>query len=466
MEVKNWVRKVTSSNGEKMMKLREVSIKKVSKIGVIMTLVSVIVISSFIVWNQRQFLNMQVAMDRYTECELATQDITKSLDTLTENARLYVATSDRNYMKLYCEEVEVSRRREHAMKKINKWFENTDAMVYLNSTTTQIDNLKELEIHAIKLAAEANQVDEDLLSDTVKKYRISKAEQSLNREEKMNYANELINGANYRGIRSNIMRMVNNASANIIMSTTSSLDSAKERYHQSFYAVNISVGILLIFLLASSFTTYKLILIPIEKYKENIVNGEELSEAGVSELRTLAKTYNQIYQEKKENESLLRHEAEHDALTGLYNRRSFSKLLHLYEKGKLSFGLALVDIDIFKKINDNYGHEIGDQIIKKVAFLLEENFRSVDFPCRIGGDEFAVLMVETSSEAYKTLEEKIYEINRMLSNPEDGLPPTSLSVGIAFSDSQHPVKNIYKNADDALYDVKEHGRCGCRLYEN
>ena len=234
MEVKNWVRKVTSSNGEKMMKLREVSIKKVSKIGVIMPLVSVIVISSFIVWNQRQFLNMQVAMDRYTECELATQDITKSLDTLTENARLYVATSDRNYMKLYCEEVEVSRRREHAMKKINKWFENTDAMVYLNSTTTQIDNLKELEIHAIKLAAEANQVDEDLLSDTVKKYRISKAEQSLNREEKMNYANELINGANYRGIRSNIMRMVNNASANIIMSTTSSLDSAKERYHQSF----------------------------------------------------------------------------------------------------------------------------------------------------------------------------------------------------------------------------------------
>ena len=103
---------------------------------------------------------------------------------------------------------------------------------------------------------------------------------------------------------------------------------------------------------------------------------------------------------------LIRHKAEHDLLTDLLNRGSFDKLLDLYEKGDAPFALIIVDVDSFKTVNDTYGHTEGDAILKKVSGLLLSAFRSIDYVCLIGGDEFAVIMVEMTSELKYTIQEK------------------------------------------------------------
>ena len=130
----------------------------------------------------------------------------------------------------------------------------------------------------------------------------------------------------------------------------------------------------------------------------------------------------------------------------------------------IHFAMIICDVDSFKTVNDTYGHAVGDEILKKVASLLQKAFRSIDYVCRIGGDEFAVIMVDMTTDLTHTIKEKIDMVNDLLSNPADGLPPVSLSVGVAFSDRQDPGESIFKDADHALYHVKQHGKHGCGFY--
>ena len=107
---------------------------------------------------------------------------------------------------------------------------------------------------------------------------------------------------------------------------------------------------------------------------------------------------------------------------------------------------------------------MGDAILKKVAHLLTVTFRTIDYVCRIGGDEFAVIMVEMTSDLNYTITEKINIINAELSIPKDGMPAISLSVGVALTDRRNPGKSQFTDADRALYYTKEHGKHGCTFY--
>ena len=88
-----------------------------------------------------------------------------------------------------------------------------------------------------------------------------------------------------------------------------------------------------------------------------------------------------------------------DSLTDLLNRGSFDRVLDIYVGGERPFAMILVDVDTFKSVNDTYGHSTGDEILKKVADRLKRAFRTIDYVCRIGGDEFAIIMVEMTSSS-------------------------------------------------------------------
>ena len=157
------------------------------------------------------------------------------------------------------------------------------------------------------------------------------------------------------------------------------------------------------------------------------------------------------------------HEASHDALTGLFNRGAYDLLMESTDKQHMA--LILIDIDDFKGVNDTYGHTVGDRVLKRVADLMRASFRSVDILCRIGGDEFVVVMTRVNSSMSQLVHNKIGRMNDLLQHPTDDLPPVSLSVGVAFSDREKPQGDIFQDADTALYQVKEAGRRGCKIYD-
>ena len=163
------------------------------------------------------------------------------------------------------------------------------------------------------------------------------------------------------------------------------------------------------------------------------------------------------------SEHRLTNKAETDELTGLLNRAGYDRLLEELDLKETI--LLLVDTDKFKGINDRFGHETGDRVLQKIAKSLLANFRQADYVCRIGGDEFAVLMLNIGILDDDRIIDKIRFINRELAaTAVDELPTVSVSVGVARGTGASNWTELFKQADSVLYGVKQDGGRGCRVY--
>lgn len=153
----------------------------------------------------------------------------------------------------------------------------------------------------------------------------------------------------------------------------------------------------------------------------------------------------------------------HDSLTGALNRAGFDELL---EKSDLSrVFLLFLDLDSFKEANDKYGHNIGDLVLVKVVDVIKKHFRDEDYVCRIGGDEFAVVILNSDRYTPKLVEERIAKINEELSQGNDGLPKITVSAGGAFGKDAENAYELSNNADHAMYQIKFNGKNGFTLFE-
>src|ERR1043165_5208320 len=150
-----------------------------------------------------------------------------------------------------------------------------------------------------------------------------------------------------------------------------------------------------------------------------------------------------------------------DHLTGLANRRRFERQLER-EVGRVQrfghpFSLLMIDIDRFKRLNDSFGHDAGDDAIRRISRVLREGTRGIDLAARIGGEEFAVILVETSKEAGIEVAERLRLAIRALKVPSGEQGTASFGVAECPTDAQ-TAAGILKAADVALYEAKRAGR--------
>ncbi|MDH4945309.1 sensor domain-containing diguanylate cyclase [Sulfurimonas sp. C5] len=152
--------------------------------------------------------------------------------------------------------------------------------------------------------------------------------------------------------------------------------------------------------------------------------------------------------------------ATHDYLTKIYNRQMFDDIykreFNTFVRYKTPLSLILFDIDDFKKINDEYGHDVGDKVLRKLVKIVEKNVRESDIFARWGGEEFVILMKETTLDvAYKKAQHICKEVGK---HTFEGVGHVTCSFGVAApSDEKHPM-SIFKDADKALYKAKENGK--------
>ncbi len=155
-----------------------------------------------------------------------------------------------------------------------------------------------------------------------------------------------------------------------------------------------------------------------------------------------------------------------DPLTGLHNRRyMFGQLDALSQraaKGGAPVAALLLDIDHFKKINDSFGHDVGDEVLREFAVRLASNVRAIDLPCRYGGEEFVAIMPDTTVEAAHMIAERI---RRYISGSPfrvaggSELLTVTISIGVAgMHDENDTPEALLKRADAALYEAKAAGR--------
>jgi len=153
----------------------------------------------------------------------------------------------------------------------------------------------------------------------------------------------------------------------------------------------------------------------------------------------------------------LRQEVQTDPLTGLSNRRGLDLMLEHCETKSISFSVIALDIDHFKCVNDTYGHDTGDLVLRELAQLIQECSRSADFPCRTGGEEFLILLPKTGVGTAEVVAERLRRVVEEAFMP--GVGRITISLGVAYWSGIHGnAAGALKAADEALYDAKESGR--------
>lgn len=151
-----------------------------------------------------------------------------------------------------------------------------------------------------------------------------------------------------------------------------------------------------------------------------------------------------------------------DGLTGIHNRRFFEMRIveELERAGRFQGRMSaiMVDIDHFKKLNDEFGHLLGDEILRSVASILKQQLRKMDMVCRYGGDEFAILVPETTGENAMRVAEKLRR--QIETHPFPGVPrPVTISCGVADCPTHGLTRDeVVAAADNALYTAKQAGR--------
>ncbi len=164
----------------------------------------------------------------------------------------------------------------------------------------------------------------------------------------------------------------------------------------------------------------------------------------------------------KSQSDLLQYQANHDSLTGIYNRQYFNdflrKEINRATRYNHPFSIAMFDIDYFKNINDSYGHDIGDEVLKNLSNLVKKYLRDTDILARWGGEEFMIVLAETPiNEGFA----KIEQLRELINNTS--LVPTlkdnvTVSFGITEFKEEDTKSELLKRVDIALYQAKNSGR--------
>jgi diguanylate cyclase len=152
-----------------------------------------------------------------------------------------------------------------------------------------------------------------------------------------------------------------------------------------------------------------------------------------------------------------------DSLTNVLNRNAYNlkigQLVHEYKRYKEDWALLVLDIDLFKKFNDTYGHKTGDKVLKSVAATVSNSIRASDHVFRYGGEEFVVILGRVDKETTKKLSEKIRrEVERDYFVDGDKELKVTMSIGAAIITPEDTETSLFERADKALYQAKQNGR--------
>ena len=423
-----------------------------------------VLLSGLIVYSSSylsaSFKSLTDVSERNIELRKAALELMDASDYLTERVQRFAISGDMKYLQEYYNEAFVLKRRDEAINKMSAVEGSAAALESLQNAMEGSQRLMETEYYAFRLVLEAKgYTDESTYSDyplPLQDVVLSAEDEALSPDEKMRRATEMVFDDHYyhqkKQIRDNMQASLDELEKLVNKMDAAAIEDMRTRL--IFLRVVVAIETLGVFLLV--WLASHLGINPIVSAVERIKNNSKIPEAGTREFRYLVRAYNQMYELYRNSLERLDFKASHDELTGVYNRAGYESLLSSIELG--STYMLLFDVDNFKNINDTFGHKVGDKVLIEVVKVLQSHFRPEDFICRLGGDEFIVLMLHTSVEQRGIIAAKIDDINKELSKTDNGLPPTSVSAGIVHGSEADKIEDLFIKTDVAMYRSKQRGK--------
>ncbi len=400
------------------------------------------------------FRRVTETSEQQIELRKAARELMDASDYLTEKVQRFTVTADMRFVQEYFDEAFIAHHREEAISRMSTGTASEEALKVLKDAMKESLALMNTEYYAMKLVIEAKGYTD--YPELLQSIDLSESDKALSPQEKMRLATEMVLNDEYYNHKYLIRE-------NMTISLDELEKMAYDKDEDAMATLSNELKLVRVVIILQTFgivilvwLTTKLGIHPVLNAVDRIKEDSPIPEGGAVEFRYLAKAYNKMYEVYRKSLESLSFRASHDELSGLYNRAGYDLLLSSIDIE--STYMLLFDVDNFKTINDTYGHGAGDEAIRNVARVLKENFRSDDYVCRIGGDEFVVLMVHAPKSAKNLISAKIKHINDELGNSRDNLPSYSVSVGIAHGSDSTDAINLFAKCDTALYESKARGK--------
>lgn len=421
-------------------------------------IVGAVIISCMMLYStyhlSSSFQRLTETSEQQIELRKAARELMDASDYLTEKVQRFTVQGDMSFLHEYFKEAFEENHREEALRTMSEYSGSTVAMEKLQYAMDYSKELMKQEYYAMRLVVEAK--GELTYPDVLKSVVLTEEDQALSSEEKMRLATQLVLSDDYyelkNKIRENMQASLDELERMVYHANESALHSLREE----LAAVRTVIILQTIAIFILVWLTSKLGIRPVLHAVERIREDSPIPEEGANEFRYLARAYNKMYETYKNSLERLNFKASHDELTGAYNRSGYELLLSSIDLN--STYMMLFDLDNFKNINDTYGHETGDRVLMKMVRVLKSNFRSDDYVCRVGGDEFVVFMAHATEMQHDLIVSKIEKINSELADTGDGLPAISASVGVAHGSKVGNAEHLFEKTDEAMYHSKQNGK--------
>ncbi len=402
----------------------------------------------------RSFRHLAETSEQQIELSRAARELMDASDYLTEKAQRFTIDGDMRFMMEYFAEAFESQHREEAIEKMSEGKGTEAALKRLQDAMAASVSLMNREYYAMRLVIDAKGYGD--YPEALRTVELSEEDRALSAQDKMHLATRMVLDdayytqkeeirANMRASLDELERMAYNADA-----------SALNELHDEMLLIRVVILLQIAVMIIMVWLTSRLGINPVLNAVERIKADSPIPEVGAEEFRYLARAYNKMYEVYRNSLERLNFKASHDELTGAYNRAGYDLLMSSIDLNNTY--MMLFDVDNFKSINDTYGHETGDKVLVKLVEILRRNFRTDDYICRIGGDEFVVFMVHSSDVQKGLIGKKIDTINRELASATDGLPKASISVGIVHGSEAKDAETLFEKTDAAMYESKKKGK--------
>lgn len=404
----------------------------------------------------------------YITMKGAANDVQLASDDLTNDVRLFVTTGDTKYFLSYFKEADETQRRDKALEIIHELTEDSPIHDKVHEKITAAVNesrsLMELEYYAMKLTCLDKGIDyTSLLKKDPNRLNVPEAD-AVAAEDRFNKALDALFGQDYMNSKTIIISNVDNAIELIdaLLETNIQKSEREMRYLIVFQSVLIATNV--VFLAGLIILMHAYVINPMNQAVKSLYNNEEVHVKSNKEFNYLSSIYNRLHKENEDVKENLKYEAEHDKLTGLYNRTGYDRIYRGMSLDRVIY--ILLDIDKFKDVNDTLGHEMGDKVLQRTAKILRKYFDDKNcYIFRIGGDEFTILINKAGIEIHDDVLEKCKKMDLELARASGNIPGTTLSIGVALGAVRDTADTLFRKADKALYEVKRKGRAGVSLYE-
>ena len=434
------------------------------------TIIVVMVVTGFIISfalmyfmyrTSKSYGEMRSSTENYTAGQSIAANLLAASNELTVYARGFVVTGDPEQARLYYDDSNARNAIKDAIEQVRQYSGDERILSQLDNAMQLRERLMTTEDYAMRLKIASMGDDITGYPKKLQAVQLLPADMGLSSKEQEEKARTLLFDIDYESTRNEISLRISKGMDVLMSDMLARQVESSDNLFNVLHVQHLLTVALMCTLLVLGVIIFSMVIIPLKRHIRSMSNDQQLNEEGTSELRFLAQTFNRLHEQNRIAKEKLNYEATHDELTGLFNRSAYASMLDTLTNKETRLALIEIDVDLFKQINDGYGHDTGDAVLRSVADNLKRSFRSEeDMVCRIGGDEFAVIMSNTDSGSCDLICEKLQGVAQRLKDAENDTPAVSLSVGVSFTDQLIKDKGLFKTADLALYHVKNNGRNG------